>query len=659
MQASKDNNPHASRTSCGLLFSQLRNFVCLRKNRLCVMLLLIIHCMMLVNISNRTSPNKDEAGHIAGGLMIWQYGRYDLYCVNPPLVRLIASYPITVAGLEEDWCALRYDPINRPEFSRGLQLMQKHPERHRFFLRLGRWACLPISLLGGYLCYKWVLHAVNQYAAFTALSLWAFSPAMLAHAGSISPDALAASTGILAAYTFRNWLRRPRWGAVIPASVSLGLAELAKLTWVILFPLWILIGLIWLGSQSIQRKTRLNQFVQGGSILLLALFVINAGYCFKASGSAINDHEFHSILLSSLSTKHGDEQGDVFQGAEILANVPIPLPKDYISGIDIQRCDFEGGVPSFIRGERADHGWWYYYLYALLVKMPLGTWGLFFLAIVCTLFLKGYNAPWRDEMIVILPGLTLFLFVSSQTGFSLHSRYILPALPFLFIWISKVGRAFTAEVKTRNPRSTKYVRALVCVFLTWMIASSLWIYPHSLSYFNELAAVLPTPYDEEYPTPMPSSEAEERTRWQKIEYVLDAGPCNGPRHLLDSNIDWGQDLFYLEDWYESHPEARPMRLAYWGSYPLELSKIENAESPPYEPEPGWYALSVNEIYSRSKQYRYFLNYEPVDSAGYSIYIYHITLDDANRVRKEMGWDLLDETFNEVQTATQIDESDAR
>jgi hypothetical protein len=53
-------------------------------------------------------------------------------------------------------------------------------------------------------------------------------------------------------------------------------------------------------------------------------------------------------------------------------------------------------------------------------------------------------------------------------------------------------------------------------------------------------------------------------------------------------------------------------------------------TPGYNPQPGWYALSVNHLYDREKQYRYFLNFEPVAMAGYSIYIYHITPEDANR-----------------------------
>ena len=48
------------------------------------------------------------------------------------------------------------------------------------------------------------------------------------------------------------------------------------------------------------------------------------------------------------------------------------------------------------------------------------------------------------------------------------------------------------------------------------------------------------------------------------------------------------------------------------------------------------ALSVNYLYDRSCQYRYFLQFEPVAMAGYSIYIYHVTLKEANRVRQELG-----------------------
>jgi hypothetical protein len=153
--------------------------------------------------------------------------------------------------------------------------------------------------------------------------------------------------------------------------------------------------------------------------------------------------------------------------------------------------------------------------------------------------------------------------------------------------------------------------------LAWSIVSSARVFPHSLGYFNEFGG----------------------------------GPYGGHYHLGASNIDWGQDLLYLADWYKAHPKARPMHLAY--DLPLidpKLAGIESLAVPvgPHSssagqqmrrelgPMPGWYAVSVNKIHNREKDYDYFLNFQPVAYAGYSMYIYHITPAEANRVRRNLG-----------------------
>ena len=107
--------------------------------------------------------------------------------------------------------------------------------------------------------------------------------------------------------------------------------------------------------------------------------------------------------------------------------------------------------------------------------------------------------------------------------------------------------------------------------------------------------------------------------------------------MLDSNIDWGQDLFYLERWCRKNPDVTEIRVALWGSYPLEATGVPSVGMPPAnDPKPGWYALSVNYLYDREGQYRYFLNFEPVARAGYSIYIYHLTQEDVEQVRYRQG-----------------------
>ena len=160
--------------------------------------------------------------------------------------------------------------------------------------------------------------------------------------------------------------------------------------------------------------------------------------------------------------------------------------------------------------------------------------------------------------------------------------------------------------------------------MAWAVVSSLLVYPHSLSYFNELAG----------------------------------GPAHGSEHLLDSNIDWGQDLLYLRDWLKEHPEARPLQLAYFGYFDPRVAGIE-FELPPEgrdEPRRGHGPVGAGDrppprlvrgerhhaarlrVFHPGRPRRlprsfalnsfsYFQRFRPVAHAGWSIYIYHITPEE--------------------------------
>jgi hypothetical protein len=106
--------------------------------------------------------------------------------------------------------------------------------------------------------------------------------------------------------------------------------------------------------------------------------------------------------------------------------------------------------------------------------------------------------------------------------------------------------------------------------------------------------------------------------------MLNAGSRNGGRHLLDSNIDWGQDIFYLEHWCLQHPEVTEIHTALSGSYPIEQTMIPIKKSPSIEKlQPGWYAISVNYLYGKDGGYKQFLDKQPAARIGYSIYVYHV------------------------------------
>ena len=114
------------------------------------------------------------------------------------------------------------------------------------------------------------------------------------------------------------------------------------------------------------------------------------------------------------------------------------------------------------------------------------------------------------------------------------------------------------------------------------------------------------------------------------------GPRSGPDHLLDANIDWGQDLSRLKHYVDSHPEVSPIRLAYFGfadptlaGFPFNHLPSTACENGSSGLEPGWYAVSINRVrgYRHSKpesaHFTCFQCIAPTEMIGYSICIYHI------------------------------------
>jgi hypothetical protein len=489
-------------------------------------------------------------------------------------------------------------------------------------------------MLGGLLVFCWACELYGLGSGFLALVLWCFSPTVLAFSQLIVPDLPAAVAGLAATYAFWHYLRRPSWDRALLAGGLLGIAQLTKYTLLVLYGVWPLLVLLWLvGSEgaALHRAGWRKLTVHAALVIGASLYVINVGYSFTGTCKRLGDYPFVSRLLAGVPPdgRHhyeGGLYGNRFQNTW-MDRLIVPLPEDYVRGIDLQRIDFEKGFPSYLAGEwhRADQGgWWYYYLYALAVKVPLGVWGLLLANAAMTLARARCSASWCDEATLALPALAILVLVSSQTGFSHHMRYVLPMFSFVMVSTAKLG----CYLRPRPRVSGLAILAL----LVWSVSSTLSVYPHTLSYFNEAAG----------------------------------GPLHGDAHLVDSNIDWGQDLLYLKEWLDQHPECRPLHLAYFGLIDPRSVGIDFSLPPPgpvapmpekradrdrLGPQPGYYAVSVNFVrglefsapdghgglhYNSLRTFEYFQAFSPLGRAGYSILIYRITLEDANVVRRQWG-----------------------
>jgi Dolichyl-phosphate-mannose-protein mannosyltransferase len=668
----------------------------------CAIAFLVVHTGLLAWEARRWSPAFDEVAHLAAGMSHWQLARFDLYRVNPPLIRMLAAVPVLLSDANTDWRSYSDLPRARAEFTIGGRFARINRERTFWYLTIARWACIPVSLIGALVCFCWARALYGDLSGLVALALWCFCPNIVAYGGLITPDAGAAAFGALAAFAFWRWLAEPSWGRVLSAGLTLGLAELTKSTWTILFGISPAVAVAWslahwrptqslaggtpkrsvgtrewwfskahedesegtsltsisgTGAATEFWRIQLRLVGQVAAILVLGFYVLNLGYGFEDSFRRLGDFRFVSKALGGPAADNGP--ANRFKGTW-LASVPIPVPANYLLGIDVQRHDFETRKWSYLRGEQKLGGWWYYYLYAMGVKIPVGSLLLFAIAAILTarrLWAQGWRSC-MDDLAVLAPAIAVFLLVSSQTGFNRYLRYVLPAFPFLFVWASQVVRgvrpamtrsSFGAESDASEPPaggtainegastastaiSPEFVpghpssrskqgdhwvyRAAVMGLLCWSIISSLTVYPHSLSYFNEIAG----------------------------------GPTNGPAHLLDANIDWGQDLLNLKSWHDAHPEARPFYLSYFGFADPQIvgfdfspiPTIDHNHDPRRLPSAnetlrqGWYAISVNHLYGyrhfggETDQNAYLRKLRPVARVGYSILIFRVGNEGASK-----------------------------
>ena len=167
----------------------------------------VLGTALLVLPAFENAPVPDEASHLAAGISCWQLGRFDLYPVNPPLVRTVAAAPVTQLDPTTDWSVWdrqnpKRTPESRPEWSVGIGFVRKNVEQAQWLFALARWACLPFFLIGMYFTWRWAYELYGKWAAVTALALWTFSPNILAWSATICPDAAATALGITAGYYF-------------------------------------------------------------------------------------------------------------------------------------------------------------------------------------------------------------------------------------------------------------------------------------------------------------------------------------------------------------------------------------------------------------------------------------------------------------------------
>jgi len=147
---------------------------------------------------------------------------------------------------------------------------------------------------------------------------------------------------------------------------------------------------------------------------------------------------------------------------------------------------------------------------------------------------------WRrfldDTAYALLP-LVTFFGAAIVARLNIGERHILPIHPFALLLAGYAIAELCAE-----PR--KPFRALLGALGLLAVIEFAIVCPHYLAFFNQFTA----------------------------------GPRNGHKYLLDSNIDWGQDLKGLKRWMDGR-DVRHINLSYFGTADPAYYKIDCAYLP--------------------------------------------------------------------------------
>ncbi|MDD5687142.1 MAG: glycosyltransferase family 39 protein [Elusimicrobia bacterium] len=343
----------------------------------------------------------------------------------------------------------------------------------------------------------------------------------------------------------------------------------------------------WLNALLVGFCFGLAQVSKVSSIVLVPVFMLLAGFEYNK----LNKKWWR--LISSV----------IIACCVILLSYRVTGIGSYFKGISIVFSSIivktkEAGNPNFLMGSYSSGGWWYYFIIAFLIKTPVPFIILLFWSLI-KISHKHMKCLWNnDEIFVFLPAFIFFVSASkSQTQLGL--RYILPVYPFLFVLAGSVVNVFNAV----NANS-KIVKKMAVLFLClWYLYSAVRIFPHHLAYFNEFIG----------------------------------GPKNGWKYVVESNLDWGQDLKGLKKYID---KVKPANLVecYFGQgdsmyYGLKGQHILTPVCSPevdYVNKKGQNLLAVSATYLQGlylgdiHAFDWLKKYEPVDKIGYSIFVYDMT-----------------------------------
>jgi hypothetical protein len=504
------------------------------------LLLALGHAVLATLAMREKSTTADELAHVTGGYTFNHWNDYRLHPENGILPQRWQALPTAVRGAA-------YPPMDRPAWRKSEVWLTGYS----FFYESGNdpagmlfSARAMNSVFGAalvLLVYFWSRRLWGEPGALVSAAFAALCPTMLAHSGLATSDMGMAFFLLAASGAYWRHLHDGRWRVWWLSALLLGLAAVAKYTAVLLLPMAVIMAALRIfhaAPLTLGRFIFATRLGRLGAIIastaaqgLIAVAVIWAFFGFRYSvyNPALPPGEFNlpwGFILSFDGLK-----AEAIQ----FCRVHHLLPEGWLYGLGfvLKHAEARG---AFLDGDYSIYGWVTFFPKAFLYKTPP--------ALLAGLAASAGLLAWRfrslpqsrlgEHAYRATPLLTLFIvywLFSLTSHLNIGHRHILPTYPVLYILAGALGWA--AVRAWHNTRSTGLAFGVGLAGLVgWQAVTAARIYPHNLAYFSPIAG----------------------------------GPTEGYRHLVDSSLDWGQDLPELKKWLERNrrPGER-VYLSYFGT----------------------------------------------------------------------------------------------
>jgi len=524
----------------------------------------------------------DELLHATAGYSYWRYGDYGFQPENGNLPQRLAGLPLALGS---------YTPpaTDSPEWRNsqapvvGYNWLYERGNDAGRMAASGRAACGLLAVALGALVWAWSRRLFGPAGGAVSLLLYVLSPTILANGGLMTSDTAAAL--FLLAVTGAWWamLQGLSAGRLLGSALLAGGLFVSKASAVLIIPVVLVLAIarvldgrplpLACGRWRCEVRSRARQalaFALAGlahAVVVVAVIWAFYGFRYSAFPSPAAGDRFLApweYVLDQPNPFAGASRPppvgayhaiDFLRRHELLPEAWLYGFGDVLHSAKIRRA--------FWNGEYSETGWPGFFPYTFLVKTPLSVFGVAALAVAAGWTSRkarvradrdhGGRAAWL-QLYPTLPLwalLAVYWLAAISSHLDIGHRHLLPVYAPMFVlcgaaaaWLRRgkdrefapapeSGAGVPPAVSTTAGgdacATIRWPGVMLCALLVLLAAETAWRFPNYLAYFNGLVR-----------------------------------PAEAYRHVVDSSLDWGQELPAARRYIAEHPEGAPYYLSYFG-----------------------------------------------------------------------------------------------